>query len=109
MGTTTPVSGGEETIGERIRARRKELGISQRGLSAKGMSSAYVSRIEAGDRRPSIRALRLIAGKLQTTTHWLETGEDDPSVELAELVLAHKTGTMSKRAVTLARRMVERG
>ena len=54
----------QETIGERLRRLRLERGLSQRELSAQGVSYAYISRIEAGARRPSVKALRMLARKL---------------------------------------------
>jgi Helix-turn-helix len=46
------------SIGDRIRERRRALGLSQRDLSQPGISYAYISRIESGQRRPSLKALR---------------------------------------------------
>ncbi len=37
-------------VGRRIKALRVERGMSQRDLAAPGMSYAYLSRIEAGQR-----------------------------------------------------------
>jgi transcriptional regulator with XRE-family HTH domain len=65
-------------IGDRIRMRQRALGLSQRDLSQPGISYAYISRIESGQRRPSLKALRKLAPKLETTAHWLETGAPDP-------------------------------
>ena len=74
-----------ETIGERLRRLRRERGLSQRDLSAPGTSYAYISRIEAGARRPSVKALRMLAQKLGVTAQYLETGsqlDDSDSREL---------------------------
>ena len=95
------------TIGERIRQRRTELGLSQREIAAAGVSYAYISRIEANQRRPSIRALRTLASKLDVSVHWLETGEPDPAQELAVLVLAHPGKPLPPRALKLARRLLK--
>ena len=70
-----------EGIGARVRRLRLERELSQRELSAPGISYAYISRIEAGARTPSVKALRQIAGKLGVTVEHLETGEPTP-VEL---------------------------
>jgi len=63
-------------LGERIRERRLELGLSQRELASDGVSYAYISRIEAGTRNPSVKALRQLAPKLGVSVEWLETGEE---------------------------------
>ena len=91
------------TIGERISQRRLALGLSQRDLASEGVSYAYISRIEAGTRRPSVRALRTLATKLDASAYWLETGQDDPAQELARIVLDHRAGPLPRRARTLAR------
>jgi tetratricopeptide (TPR) repeat protein len=77
-----------ETIGERLRRLRAERGLSQRELSAPGVSYAYISRIEAGARRPSVKALRQLARKLGVTAEYLETGSEMHDFERRELRLA---------------------
>ena len=94
------------TIGDRIRERRLALGLSQRDLASEGVSYAYISRIEANTRRPSVRALRKLAVKLDVSTHWLETGEDDPAEKLARIVLDHREGPLPRQARTLARKVL---
>jgi transcriptional regulator with XRE-family HTH domain len=61
---------------ERLRSRRLELGLSQRDIAEPGVSNAYISRIEAGARNPSARALRKLAPKLGVSVEWLETGQE---------------------------------
>jgi transcriptional regulator with XRE-family HTH domain len=90
------------TIGERIRRRRIALALAQRELASDGVSYAYISRIEIGRRTPSIKALRMLAHKLDTSVHWLETGKHDPADRLAQLVLAHGDA-LPKEATSLAR------
>lgn len=63
-------------IGDRIRNLREARGISQRDMDGEFVSYSYLSRIEAGDRQPSEKALRYIASKLGVTPHYLETGSD---------------------------------
>ena len=96
------------TVGERIRKRRRELGLSQRDIASEGVSFPYISRIENGKRKPSMKALRLLAARLGVSTHWLETGEQDPAEQLARLVLAHPAG-LPPQAQVLARRVLENG
>jgi transcriptional regulator with XRE-family HTH domain len=96
------------SIGERVRARRLELGLSQRDLSEPGLSYAYISRIEAGERTPSVKALRKLAPKLQTTVAWLETGQEDPADQLARLVLEHPSQPLPPAASRLARQVLGR-
>jgi transcriptional regulator with XRE-family HTH domain len=79
---------GPESIGQRLRRLRLERGLSQRELASPGVSYAYISRIEAGARRPSVKALRMLARKLQVSPEYLETGSDLRDVDERELRLA---------------------
>ena len=86
-----------ETIGERLKRLRLERGFSQRELAAPGVSYAYISRIEAGTRQPSVKALRRLAVKLNVSADYLERGSDlDPEAErelrLSDLELAIRLG-----------------
>jgi tetratricopeptide (TPR) repeat protein len=63
-----------ETIGQRLKRLRLERALSQRDLAAPGVSYAYISRIEAGTRQPSVKALRRLASKLRVSPEYLETG-----------------------------------
>jgi tetratricopeptide (TPR) repeat protein len=62
--------------------------LSQRDLSSPGVSYAYISRIEAGARTPSVKALRKLAQKLNVSVEYLETGRDIRDVDDRELRLA---------------------
>lgn len=77
-----------ETIGQRLRRLRIEHGLSQRELSDPGVSYAYISRIEAGSRQPSVKAIRRLASKLGVSPEYLETGVDLGPREDLELRLA---------------------
>jgi transcriptional regulator with XRE-family HTH domain len=91
----TPAAG--ETIGQRLKRLRLDRGLSQRELAAPGVSYAYISRIEAGTRQPSVKALRRLAAKLGVTADYLETGSDldadgDRELRLTDLELAVRLG-----------------
>src|SRR5438128_7665435 len=77
----------EEALGQRLRRLRKERGLSQRELAGPGVSYAYISRIEAGARRPSVKALRVLAQKLGVSADYLETGREIREAEERELRL----------------------
>jgi ribosome-binding protein aMBF1 (putative translation factor) len=65
-----------ESVGARIARLRKEQGLSQRSISSGGITYAYISRLERGEREPSAKALRALAAKLGTTALYLETGSE---------------------------------
>jgi transcriptional regulator with XRE-family HTH domain len=97
------VSWNTKAIGDRLREARLRAGLSQRELSEPGVSYAYISRIEAGVRTPSVKVLRKLAPKLGVSATWLETGKDDPAESLARLVLENEGAPLPAQAVTLAR------
>lgn len=97
-----------ETVGERLRRLRLERGLSQRAIAAPGVSYAYISRIEAGTRQPSMKALRKLAAKLGVTAEYLETGsdltdDDRREFQIAEAELALRFGDAAKAESQLAR------
>jgi transcriptional regulator with XRE-family HTH domain len=77
-----------EGIGARLKRLRVARGFSQRDLSSPGVSYAYISRIEAGARTPSVKALRKLAQKLGVSVEYLETGRDIREIDDRELKLA---------------------
>ena len=97
-----------EGIAARLKRLRLDLGLSQRELAVPGVSYAYISRIEAGTRNPSVKAIRRLAEKLGVTPEYLETGRDaliinesDPLYEVVELVLEALRVTDKPTAIEL--------
>jgi tetratricopeptide (TPR) repeat protein len=86
--TTTEDRPGPETIGQRLRRLRLERSLSQRALASPGVSYAYISRIEAGTRQPSVKAVRMLARKLGVSPVYLEIGSEVDPAEERELRLA---------------------
>src|SRR5205085_5143908 len=88
---------GPEPIAVRLRRLRLDRGMSQRELAGPGVSYAYISRIEAGQRRPSVKAIRTLARKLGISAQYLETGsmttnEEDREIRLADAELRLRLG-----------------
>src|SRR2546423_7075111 len=88
---------GPEPIAVRLRRLRLERSLSQRELAGPGVSYAYISRIEAGQRRPSVKAIRTLARKLGVSAQYLETGsmttnEEDREIRLADAELRLRLG-----------------
>jgi transcriptional regulator with XRE-family HTH domain len=75
-------------VGRRLREARVRAGLSQRQLSFPGCSAAYISRIEAGDRVPSLQLLRKLARKLDADEQYLATGVERIEQMSPELVAA---------------------
>jgi len=58
------VSEGGQTLGARVRSARRDAGISQAQLAGDELTKGFISQIESGQVRPSIRSLQHIAAKL---------------------------------------------
>jgi tetratricopeptide (TPR) repeat protein len=78
-------------VGRRLREARERAGLSQRDLAFEGCTTAYISRIETGNRIPSLQILRELARRLGVSADYLATGQEVAArvdaVEEAELAL----------------------
>ena len=104
--------GPAETIGQRLRRLRHERGLSQRELAGPGVSYAYISRIEAGARRPSVKALRMLARKLGVSADYLETGSeirdtDERELQIADAELELRLAEVTEEAESKLTRLLE--
>jgi tetratricopeptide (TPR) repeat protein len=82
-------------VGRRLRDAREAAGLTQRELSFEGCTAAYVSRIEAGARVPSLQILREFGKRLAVSADYLATGNPDGtdlSSELLEAEVALRLG-----------------
>jgi tetratricopeptide (TPR) repeat protein len=70
-----------------LREIERGRGLSMRELAEAGVSYAYISRIEAGARQPSVRVLRRLARRLGVSPEYLETGVDLGPAESREMRL----------------------
>ncbi|HET7129205.1 MAG TPA: tetratricopeptide repeat protein [Gaiellaceae bacterium] len=75
-------------VGRRLRDARTKAGLSQRQLAFPGCTAAYISRLEAGARIPSLQMVNQLAARLDVTGSWLATGVDVVAAEPADLVEA---------------------
>jgi tetratricopeptide (TPR) repeat protein len=103
-------------VGRRLREAREAADLSQRQLAFPGCSPAYISRIEAGDRIPSLQLLRELGRRLGVSEDYLATGsEGRPQSFLlleAELALRFddldRAGELYRGALEQAVRPIER-
>jgi tetratricopeptide (TPR) repeat protein len=88
-------------VGRRLREARESAGLTQRDLSFEGCTAAYVSRIEAGARVPSLQILHEFARRLGVTPEYLATGRpggEDISSDLLEAEVALRLGDEERAA-----------
>jgi tetratricopeptide (TPR) repeat protein len=76
-----------DSFGKRIRELRVSLGLTQSVLAADDVTIGYISRIEAGQRRPDARLVELFAERLSSTTEYLVTGVPSQLVDEVRLGL----------------------
>jgi tetratricopeptide (TPR) repeat protein len=62
-------------VGRRLRQTRVDAGLSQRALAFPGCTPAYISRIEAGQRIPSLQLLREMATRIGVDVEYLARGD----------------------------------
>jgi tetratricopeptide (TPR) repeat protein len=67
-------------VGQRLREARLKAGLSQRELSFPGCTPAYISRVEAGERIPSLQLLRELGAQLGVSADYLATASAEPPV-----------------------------
>lgn len=104
-GVRTPVGAPcvmAKTLGERIRARREELGMSQVELAdAIGIRAHVMWRYEAGKSRPGADRLAEIASALKTTSEALLHGESESPPETTYEPLDDESRPMVERLLDL--------
>ncbi|TMF90187.1 MAG: helix-turn-helix transcriptional regulator [Chloroflexi bacterium] len=64
----------DETMGDRIRKRRMELGMSLAKVAGGDFSRAYLHQVELGKTQPSTRILRVVADRLGSRVEYLLDG-----------------------------------
>ena len=82
---TTHIDSPKE-VGARLKASRERAGLSQRQLAFPGCTAAYISRLEAGARVPSLQMVNQLALRLEVTGQWLATGVEAAAVQPSELI-----------------------
>jgi tetratricopeptide (TPR) repeat protein len=75
-------------LGRRLRETRESAGQSQRELSFPGCTAAYISRIEKGERVPSLQLIREFASRLGVTEEFIAHGDHQPQNKAASFVEA---------------------
>ena len=72
----TPHYDDPAAVGKRVHEAREAAGLSQRELSFPGCSAAYISRIERGERVPSLQVMRELARRTGVSEQALAFGRE---------------------------------
>ena len=94
-------------VGKRLLEARLAAGLSQRELAFPGCSAAYISRIERGERIPSLQVLRELASRCNVSETFLAWGRrerfDSAVAEMMKSVrAAESSGSRARRAAAYA-------
>lgn len=79
-------------LGTAVRERRLSLGFTLKEVEAStGLSHSFLSKMERGLARPSMRTLTAVADMLGTTAHTLMTADAEPHVptEVSDVRVGH--------------------
>jgi len=95
----------DDGVGRRLREARLAAGLSQRDLSFAGCTPAYISRIERGERVPSLQILREMARRVGVSEAYLAHGEEGQGSALSPVVAAR--AALGVGEVAQARDLIE--
>jgi len=98
----TPHYDDPAAVGQRVFEAREAAGLSQRELAFPGCSAAYISRIERGERVPSLQVMRELARRTGVSEQELAFGKETLDTTVAERVraaeAAESSGNKTERA-----------
>src|SRR6478735_12708557 len=84
----TPHYDDPAAVGRRVYEAREAAGLSQRELAFPGCSAAYISRIERGERVPSLQVMRELARRIGISESVLAYGRDRIDTAVSDAVEA---------------------
>lgn len=90
-------------VGRRLSAARESAGLSQRELAFPGCSAAYISRIERGERIPSLQVLRELAKRTGVGESELAYGRERFDADVAQRLRGVEAAADAGDPETLAR------
>ena len=98
-------------LGQRIKDRRKQLGLSQGELARSlNVTPQHISAVEMDKRVPSLTFIAILAGQLGVSTDYLITGKDFFQPDTLSVIRADETLAVEIRQalVTLIQALRER-
>ncbi|MFJ7031007.1 helix-turn-helix domain-containing protein [Bacillus cereus] len=96
------------TLGEKIKALRKEKKLTQTALAGSELTKSMLSQIENGKATPSMKTLQYIAEKLECETSFLLEEDEEEIVELIQkmepLIKANKCDEVYKTLLPIVQK-----
>ena len=90
------------SIGNRIRKRRLELGLTQGRLAhALGVTPQHISVVEQDKRAPSLSSLSKLAEELGVTIDFLVTGKETSITDTIPAIKADKKLSLSSKTALI--------
>ncbi|CDF58517.1 helix-turn-helix domain-containing protein [Thermobrachium celere] len=97
------------TLGEKIKAKRKEKNMTLKELAGDRVTPGQISLVESGKANPSIELLEYIAQKLETDVDYFLESEEKQASKICEYYLNIAEASLSSENFLRAKEYVEKG
>lgn len=97
------------TLGEKIKAKRKELNLTLKDLAGDRITPGQISLVESGKSNPSIDLLEYIAEKLHTEIDYFLESEEKQATRICEFYINIAESAISAGNALRAQEAIEKG
>lgn len=97
------------TLGEKIKAKRKEKNLTLKELAGDRVTPGQISLVESGKSNPSIELLEYIAQRLETDVDYFLESEEKQASKICEYYLNIAEASLSTNDFERANEYVEKG
>lgn len=97
------------TLGEKIKAKRKEMNMTLKELAGERITPGQISLVESGKSNPSIDLLEYIADKLNTDIDYFLESEEKQATKICEFYINIAESAIRDGSSLRAQESIERG
>lgn len=97
------------TLGEKIKAKRKEMNLTLKDLAEDRVTPGQISLVESGKSKPSIDLLEYIAEKLNTDIEYFLETEEKQATRICEFYANIAEAAINAENTLRARESIEKG